>query len=30
MLLNLEPDDAGDPHTFEVSGGLRESAGRRR
>lgn len=24
MLLNLEPDEAGDPHTFEVSGGLRE------
>jgi hypothetical protein len=24
MLLNLEPDQAGDPHTFEVSGTLRE------
>ena len=24
MLLNLEPDEAGDPHTFEVSGTLRE------
>lgn len=24
MLLNLEPDEAGDPHTFEVSGALRE------
>ena len=23
MLLNLEPDEAGDPHTFEVSGALR-------
>lgn len=24
MLLNLEPDEAGDPHTFEVSGALHE------
>ena len=24
MLLNLEPDETGDPHTFEISGGLRE------
>jgi hypothetical protein len=24
MLLNLEPDDPGDPHTFEVGGELRE------
>jgi hypothetical protein len=24
MLLNLEPDEPGDPHTFEVTGALRE------
>jgi hypothetical protein len=24
LLLNLEPDEPGDPHTFEVSGALRE------
>jgi hypothetical protein len=24
MLLNLEPDDAADPHTFEIGGALRE------
>jgi hypothetical protein len=24
MLLNLEPDQPGDPHTFEVGGPLRE------
>ena len=24
MLVNLEPDDPGDPHTFEVSGELRD------
>jgi hypothetical protein len=24
MLVNLEPDDPGDPHTFELSGELRE------
>ncbi|MGH2980175.1 MAG: hypothetical protein ACRDLQ_11160 [Solirubrobacterales bacterium] len=24
MLLNLEPDEPGDPHTFEVGGALRE------
>ena len=23
MLLNLEPDDAADPHTFEIGGPLR-------
>ena len=24
LLLNLEPDSPGDPHTFEVAGALRE------
>ena len=24
MLVNLEPDDPGDPHTFELTGDLRE------
>ena len=24
MLVNLEPDDPGDPHTFEVTGELRD------
>ena len=24
MLLNLEPDDPADPHTFEIGGALRE------
>jgi hypothetical protein len=24
VLLNLEPDEPGDPHTFEVGGALRE------
>jgi hypothetical protein len=26
MLVNLEPDDAGDPHTFELSGDVRARA----
>jgi hypothetical protein len=25
MLVNLEPDDPADPHTFEVTGELRDS-----
>jgi hypothetical protein len=24
LLLNLDPDDPGDPHTFEIAGPLRE------
>jgi hypothetical protein len=24
LLVNLDPDDPGDPHTFELSGGLRD------
>ena len=28
MLVNLDPDDPGDPHTFEVSGELRERVAR--
>ena len=24
MLVNLEPDDPGDPHTFELTGELRD------
>jgi hypothetical protein len=26
MLVNLEPDDAGDPHTFELAGNVRARA----
>jgi hypothetical protein len=26
MLVNLEPDDPADPHTFEVSGAVRDRA----
>jgi hypothetical protein len=28
MLLNMEPDDPADPHTFELTGELRDRVGR--